>query len=397
VSAYDRGPAPLTAGAPTAGRLTKADEWPRHQVARTFDTVASDSPHWSDGFYFTTSDDTGTASLYTAIRLYPNNDVMDGYACIGIDGRQHNLRWSRRLRPAIDDLRVGPLSLEIVEPLAELRTVCAPNDYGISYDLTWRGLHEPYLEGYVERYANGRLTAQRCNYDQCCDVSGWIEVAGRRLAVAPQRWVGVRDHSWGLGRTGGPPTSAAAPLAPGAGQSTFAVRQWVMVRFPERVVFWQLHQAADGRYTMFESRVLPRTPEGGEPWSYLMPAELELQLVPGHRRLRTGTITLQRPDGGHDRFGFTLIGTPVYLQGAGYWQGFDDGLGRGVYRGDNHGEGEIWDVSSPSEVRDPTGLFRARPDAYAETFGTFQNLDDPAETGSGHLEVVVSGEHPDLT
>jgi hypothetical protein len=364
-------------------------------VARTFDSVASDSPHWSDGYYFTASDDAGTASLYTAIRLYANTDVMDGYACVGIDGRQHNLRWSRRLRPAIDDLAVGPLRVEVLEPLERLRTTCAANDHGIAYDLTWSGLHEPYLEAYVDRWAAGRLTAQRCNYDQCCDVSGWLEVDGRRLEVTPDTWVGVRDHSWGIGRTGGPPTPAAAPVPAGVGQRTFAVRQWAMVRLPERVVFWQLQQDADGSYGMFESRVLPRT-DGGEAWSYTAPEELELRLVPGHRRLRTGTIALRRPDGGVDRFGYTVVGTPVYLQGGGYWQGFDDGLGRGVYRGEDHGEGEVWDVSSPSAVDDPRGLFRARPDAWAEHFATFENLDDPAERGTGHLECVIAGAHPDL-
>lgn len=378
---------------PAGGRLTRADEWPRHQVARTFDSVASDSPHWSDGYYFTASDDAGTASLYTAIRLYANTDVMDGYACVGIDGRQHNLRWSRRLRPAIDDLAVGPLAVEVLEPLARLRTICATNRYGIAYDLTWSGLHEPYLEAYAERWAAGRRTAQRCNYDQCCDVTGWLEVDGRRLAVADS-WVGVRDHSWGVGRTGGPPTTAAAPLPPGVGDRTFAVRQWVMVRFPQRVVFWQLQQDADGGFPLFESRVLPR--DAGAPRSHAEVADLSLRLVPGHRRLRAGEIALRTSDGGVERFGFTVVGSPVYLQGGGYWQGFDDGLGRGVYRGDDHGEGEVWDVSAPDRVHDPRGLFRARPDAWAETFATFENLDDPTERGTGHLECVIAGEHPDL-
>ena len=34
----------------------------------------------------------------------------------------------------------------------------------------------------------------------------------------------------------------------------------------------------------------------------------------------------------------------VYCQGGGYFGGFDDGLGQGVYRGDYHDEGEVWDV-----------------------------------------------------
>ena len=62
-----------------------------------------------------------------------------------------------------------------------------------------------------------------------------------------------------------------------AGVRSFAVRQWVMVSFPSRVVFWQLHQADDGAFTMFESRVLPR--DGGEAWSYAAPAELALRLT----------------------------------------------------------------------------------------------------------------------
>ncbi len=395
ISSGARPPAPpVSAGPPTAGRLTQADEWPRHQVARTFDTVASDSPHWSDGYYFTASDERGELSLYTAVRLYANNDVMDGYACLRTGGRQHNLRWSRRLRPAIDDLTVGPLRLEVLEPLARLRTTCAPNPYGITFDLTWTGLHEPYLEGYVERSAGGRLTAQRCNYDQCCDVAGSITVDGRVFEVTAPDWVGVRDHSWGLGRTGGPRSPSAAPQPPGAGQSRFAIRQWAMVRLPERVVFWQLHTDDAGRTTMFESRVLPR--DGGPDWSYVGLDSMDLRLVPGHRRLREGTIALRRPDGRSDRFALSVIGGPVYLQGGGYWQGFDDGLGRGVYRGDDHGEGEVWNVDSPSTVRDPKGLFRARPDAYAETFGRIVNLDDPVETGFGHLECVIAGDHPDL-
>jgi hypothetical protein len=39
--------------------LTKFDEFPRHQIGNTFDSVVDGSQHWSDGFYFTMGDDTG--------------------------------------------------------------------------------------------------------------------------------------------------------------------------------------------------------------------------------------------------------------------------------------------------------------------------------------------------
>ena len=377
------------------GRLTALDEWPRHQLPRTFDSVASDSPHWSDGYYFTLGSEDGSAGLFTAIRLYANTDVMDGYACVSVAGVQHNLRWSRRLRPAIDELRVGPLSVEVVKPLEQLRIRCGPNPYGIEFDLHWTGLHEPYLEDYRERVSAGRLTAQRCNYDQCCDVNGSLAVQGRRFAVSPESWVGVRDHSWGLGRTGGPPTPAAAPAGEHGTAHGFAVRQWAMVRFPRRVVFWQFHQDSGGDFPMVETRVLPRNRDQAA-WSYQGHPEITTELVPGHRRLHSGVVALPRPDGEYERFRITPVGSPVYLQGGGYFAGFNDGLGRGVYRGDEHHEGETWDVKDPSHVLDPAGLFRPRPDAWAEGFARFENLDDPNEQGLGHLECVIAGPHTGL-
>lgn len=122
-----------------------------------------------------------------------------------------------------------------------------------------------------------------------------------------------------------------------------------MIRFGDRSVFWQFHTNDDGVFTMFESRVFPR--DGGQVWSYHSPHKLRprSRASPSAR----GTLELERPDGGPDRFRLAPAGTPVYLQGGGYRQGFDYGLWRGVYRGDDHGEGEVWDVSDPTGVIDP--------------------------------------------
>lgn len=392
------------------GRLTRLDELPRHQLPGTFNTVGSDSVHWHDGYYFTLCDADGAVSMCAGLRLYPNTDVAEAFVCLSTGGVQHNGRWSRRLRPGIDDLAVGPVAVEVVRPLRRVRTTCAPNPHGMAFDLEWRGVHPPYLEEYVERRAAGRVLAQRSNYDQCCEVSGWVEVAGTRHAVGGDRWVGVRDHSWGLGSTGGRSLSPVAPVPAGEGPPPFALRQWVMFRLPRRVVFWQFHRDAGGGYPMAESRVL-RVEEGsagyrdadrdggawggggaGGDWSYDgPPVELELDLVEGHPRLRSGRIGFRRPDRVVERFAFEVVGWPVYLEGGGYRAGFDDHLGRGVYRGDEHHEGERWDVTDPSRIGDPGGRVVERPDAWAETFAHFHNLADPEESGIGHLECVVAG------
>ena len=369
-------------------RLTKMDEYPRHQIDGTFDSVASDSVNWNDGFYFTLADERTGASLFVGLRLYPNTDVMDGFACATLDGRQYNARWSRRLRPRNDDLQVGPLRLDIIDPLSVLRLSCAASEYGMLFDLEWTGLHEPFLEEPIVRYEGGRKTYTRNNFDQCCIVQGTLTIGGRTLEVNPQTWVGVRDHSWGHGRTGGGAHPASAPSSAADPRRGFAMRQWTMVRMPDRVMFWQFHLQADGTFTPFESIVIPRDPSQPR-WAYT-DAVVTHARIDGLPRVASSTIAMSRPDGTIDRYRLDPVGWPVYLQGGGYHDGFNDHQGRGVYRGEEHHEGEQWDVRHPINVGDPTGNFRQRPDAWAEQFATCQNLSDPADRGFGHQECVLA-------
>jgi hypothetical protein len=376
-------------------RLTRHDEWPRHQTGATFDVVADQSPHWSDGYYFTLGDAAGDVAFFMGFRLYPNNDVLDCFACVSHAGRQHNMRYSRRLRPAIDELTCGPMSVEIIEGLRTLRTVAAPNGFGISFDILWEGFAPPYNENYILQFSGGRKVSERSNYDQCSLVSGTLEIDGSRFEVDHQSWVGVRDHSWGVGSVGGIKHPDAAPLVDPP--PPFGLRQWCVFKFDDRAIFYQFHHSAAGETTKFESRVMYPYGAAREPWSYrAISHDLNFVELDGRRlrRLVDGTIELHRPDGGADRFRIETISDPVYLQGGGYWRSFDDGRGRGVFRGEYAEEGEVWDVSHPTAVDDPKGLLRLRADSYAETWGRWESLDRPGEVGHGHLECVVTGAYP---
>ena len=87
--------------------LTTVDEYPVHQITDTFATVLSGDKHWNDGHYICLCDDAGEVSLVSTVRLYQNNDVLDGFVCIRHEGMQHNIRVSRRLRPDIDHYGAG--------------------------------------------------------------------------------------------------------------------------------------------------------------------------------------------------------------------------------------------------------------------------------------------------
>ena len=95
--------------------------------------------------------------MAATLRLYHNNDVLDGFVCLRHQDRQHNIRLSRRLRPEIGQLGVGPLRLEIVEPLEVVRLVLEPNDFGIELDVTCRSTTLPYLDPVETTRVDGRL------------------------------------------------------------------------------------------------------------------------------------------------------------------------------------------------------------------------------------------------
>jgi hypothetical protein len=76
----------------------------------------------------------------------------------------------------------------------------------------------------------------------------------------------------------------------------------------------------------------------------------------------------------------------VCTQGGGYFGGFDDGLGQGVYRGDYHVEGKVWDVSHPTRVTDSDGRSFEFDHAWAENF---TRLTCDGQRGLAHFECVV--------
>ena len=379
-------------------RLTRFDEHPRHQIGATFDMVADGSPHWSDGYYFTMGDAEGRYAWFMGFRLHANNDVLDAFTCVSVApddgagdrGRQHNMRWSRRLRPAIDDLEVGPMSVEIVEGLRCLRLRCVAGEHGQAFDLRWDGDGPPYNEEHVQVIVNGRLHSDRSNYTQCSTVSGWFEVDGERVEV--DGWTGVRDHSWGIGNnTGGPRSTAIAPPLEAAAPR--GLRQWCVFKLRDRAVFWQFHSPGPGRYTKFESQCMYGYDDDRVSFAYTaVDHEVTFRRDGGQPipRLESAVIRLSRPDGAVERYHIEPISYPVYLQGGGYFAGFDDGLGRGVYRGDLRAERDVWEIDRGIDVTAPAHV-AVNKAHYAESWGRCTNLDDPSDTGTGHLECVLLG------
>jgi hypothetical protein len=354
--------------------LLGMDEYPFHQVTETFAGVAGADPSWNDGHYVCAADQAGTVALTSNVRLYANNDVLDGFVCLRHAGRQHNVRVSRRLRPDMERLAAGPLRLEIVEPLRVVRLVLDDNPIGIRLAITCHTANVPYMGPIEVRRVDGRLLSERATYEVTGECEGWVEVGGERLALERATTSFFRNHSWGFqpGRGGPRPYGAPAPRRRVPG-----LRQWVLFHMPDHGGFF--FEDPSGRSAAGRGAIL-----SGDQVVPVTAIEHDLEFHEGGRRVRRGWFALTDVRGELRRYEFEDLGW-VYCQGGGYFGGFDDGLGQGVYRGDEHMEGEVWDVAHPTTIVDSAGREFEFEHDWAESF-TLLRAD--GRSGLAHYECV---------
>jgi hypothetical protein len=353
----------------------RIDEYPYHQITETFAAVAGSDPQWNDGHYICLCDVDGDVSLTSNVRLYQNNDVLDGFVCIRHQGRQHNIRLSRRLRPDMDSLGVGPLRLEILQPLEAVRLVLEDNEHGIALDVTCRSTTSAHLDPVEVTRLDGRLLSERATYELTGVCEGWVRIGDTLCPLSPGASAFFRNHSWGNQPGRGGPRIYGAPSprrrVPG-------VRQWVLFNMPDHGGYFfedPRRRAASGK-----GAILLR--DGSVP---VVALEHDLEFYDGGRRLKGGRFSLLDAEGVRRTYEIEDLGW-VYCQGGGYFGGFDDGLGQGVYRGDYHVEGEVWDVSHPTLVVDQRGESFEFDHAWAESFTRLRQGD---QVGLAHYECVV--------
>ena len=117
--------------------LTKGDDYPIHQTPEPIAYSGSDR-NFYDRYFFNGYSADGSNFFAIAFGVYPHLNVADAhFSCIRGE-TQHCLHASRLLDMERMDLNVGPIQIEILEPLKCLRVVIDQQD-GISADLTFTG------------------------------------------------------------------------------------------------------------------------------------------------------------------------------------------------------------------------------------------------------------------
>ncbi len=288
---------------------------------------------------------------------------MDAHFCVIRDGVQYNLHASRELGMERMDLQVGPIRIEIIEPLQKLRVVV--DGEGLKADVTFTGRAFPIEEPRFIHRIGPRTFMDYTRLTQNGHYTGWIEVDGDRQDCAPGT-VGTRDRSWGVRPVG---TRDEQPHGTGVIPGFFW--QWTPLNFADRSLFF--HVNADAKGNKWNTRAVI-APDGADAAGLIdTDGEMVSPLAKGTRWPEKGALVIEGPDG-PETLTFEPIGR-FQMRGLGYTSPkWNHGLWHGplaVEREDfglkqcDPGSMDNYHVQLPCRVMS---------DRHGEGFGVFEQL-----------------------
>jgi hypothetical protein len=351
--------------------ITPADDYPLHQDSRPFRDPGRDQNLY-DRFFFCGYPTQQFGETYFALAFgqYVGRNVCDAAFSVIRDGTQYSVRGSRLLGTDRLDLSVGPVRIEIIQPLQRLRIVV--DDDTVSADLTFQARGPAFEEPHY-RHTSGNLTVfDITRMTQNGSWSGWLAVHGERINV-DETWLGTRDRSWGVRPVGNRQTG----LAPDGPPPTF-YWLWAPLNFPDSNVLFDVNEHADGSRWHANAAIaglgVEAPIEAGE-------HTYSLQLAQGTRLAKTFSSQFQLPT---RQVGVRL--EPVetfYMQGIGYGH---PSWGHGMFVGPNERTSDSRQLADA----DPADLTNHHVQILSRAF-----RDDGVE-GWGLLEVLIRGPHAPL-
>lgn len=267
--------------------LTKGDDYPIHQTPEPIAYSGSDR-NFYDRYFFNAYALDGSAFAAIAFGVYPALNVADAHIAIVKDGKERCLHASRVLGMERMDLSVGPIAIEILEPLQKLKVTVKKTE-GIAGEITFEGRAFPIEEPRFVKRNGPRLFMDYTRLTQNVRASGWLEVDGERIEVSG--WVGTRDRSWGIRPVGAPDTQPT----PGGGIAGF-FWQWTPLNFADTSVYFHINADPDGKAWNTRAVILPdgAGPEGG--YHSDVPS-MATEILPGTRHAKSGVLTIPMEQG----------------------------------------------------------------------------------------------------
>jgi len=302
--------------------LTRFDDYPIHPTANPIAWPLSGDPNHYDRYWFNGQDRDGRFFIAAAMGHYPVRDVVDAAFSVVVDGVESSVFASGRM-PKDRTTAVGPISVDVVEPLREIRFVADRNATGLGCDLTFRAKTAAVEEPRQTRFrADGALATDHTRFTQWGTWAGTVWLDGTTIDVDPATTVATRDRSWGF-RPVGAPTPTNRPV-----ERPRAFWLWAPLHFDGFCTHMLLHEHADGRRWLETAMLVPAAPVApaaavaagawppGEPveWSEL---GYDIEWEPGRRELRRAELSATDAAGGRQ----TIVVEKLFsfrMRGIGY-------------------------------------------------------------------------------
>ena len=353
--------------------LTKADDFPIHQLPEPIATAGTDR-NFYDRYFFNGYSPDGEVFFAAALGVYPHLNVMDAAFSFIRDGVQHNLRASRLLAMERMDTRVGPIAIEVVEPLKTLRLTVGENAHGITANLTFHARAAAVEEPRFTHRIGPRTVMDYTRLTQNGHYDGYIALNGKRVAVELKHVLGTRDRSWGVRPIG---MSDSQPVAPPRLPQFYWL--WAPLNFEDRFMLYHKNADADGAPWNTASVIGPL---GDAKPAHMASCASTIRYKQGTRHAQSAVIDVVDAQGGawqvelEPRFQF-------YMSGIGY---LHPEWGHGMYRGEN---ALGYDTYRMAEVNENDPRFQ-----HVQAFVTARlKGDGVTRDGAGVLEQLVIGEY----
>ena len=305
------------------------DDYPVHQTSEYVRHPVTSDRNFYDRYYFNLHASSGEYFAIFGLGQYPNLGTTDAY-CAVTHGEDHYV--VRASRPLTDraDTSVGPVRVEVIEPLRKLRVVVEPDrpaESTVAMDVTWTSAIDPFEEPRQFLRARGTVVFDTQRFAQLGRWEGTLTVDGTDMAVTPDRCGGARDRSWGVRPVGEKqPDGIRQDLAVLPGMWNYMPSD-----FGDHWVIYLCHEEPDGHRTMQTGARIWTDPE--RPPELLGRPEWEHHTISGTRLLSGSRITFADAPEGPIAVDIEPLLTNFLSIGAGY--GIDADWRHGMWQGES--------------------------------------------------------------
>jgi hypothetical protein len=299
--------------------LSRFDDYPIHQVPIPVAHAGTSDRNFYDRYFFNGYAPDHDVFFGAAMGLYPNRRVIDAAFSVMHDGQQRNLYASGRAPLERGMTTVGPITVDVIKPMEQLRVIVFANESGLEADLVFEArtvaveeARQTMHQGHVPFVDMTRLT-------QAGSWSGTVSIDGHTFAIDRSTTWGTRDRSWGIRPIGEPAGGAPSGVAP----QLFWL--WGPSNFADQCLFVACFDNAAGTKDYQHAVVAPVRTQANDPVidpggivTRFRDIDIAIDWQPGTRRARHAQVQLLPYDTTTVRHAVYDVQSTFQMAGLGY-------------------------------------------------------------------------------